>query len=97
MQLSNDRDSTPTCRLLVKVTPGARSTAVVGWLGSVLKVRVAAPAERGRANQALVAFVAQHLGLPLGAVTVAGGTASERKTLLIRGLDADALRRKLSR
>jgi hypothetical protein len=57
-------------------------------------VRLAAPPVEGRANDALVRFLAAALGVPRGAVTVVAGTRSRRKLLHITGVTlADAERR----
>jgi uncharacterized protein YggU (UPF0235/DUF167 family) len=83
-------------KLRVKVVPGASRDAVAGWLGDALKVRVAAPAERGRANAAVEALVADALGLPPGCACIVAGKTSSRKTLEISGLTTAEIRERLS-
>lgn len=87
---------TPSCQLPVKVIPNAPRTAVAGWLGDALKVRVQAPPVEGRANAALCAGLAQLLGLPGAAVSVARGTTASRKLLRIQGLDVATVRQRLA-
>lgn len=82
-------------KLAVKVVPGASRTEISGWLGEALKVRVSAPPERGRANEALVVLIADRLGLPTGAVRVAAGAGSPRKTIEIAGLSEQEVRDRL--
>ncbi len=77
-----------SCRLSLRVVPGASRTEVAGRLGDALKVRVAAPPESGAANAALLAFLAGRLGLPRRAVTLVAGAASPRKAVAVEGLDA---------
>jgi uncharacterized protein YggU (UPF0235/DUF167 family) len=84
-------------RLSVKVTPGASRDAVVGWLGDAVKVAVREPAERGRANAAVERLLATVLGLPAASVRVAAGGASPRKVVVVEGLDADEVHRRLGR
>lgn len=60
-----------------------------------IAVSVAAPPVDGRANAALVAFLAEQLGLPKRAVTVVGGHASRDKLVEIDGLDASEVRSRL--
>ena len=60
-------------RLRVRVSPGASRTAVSGRHGEAWKVRVAAPPEAGRANEAVVALLAQTLSLPRRSVTLVAG------------------------
>ncbi len=74
------------CTLPIKAVPNAPRSAVVGWLGAALKVKVHAPALEGRANDALCEFLADTLGLPRRAVTVAHGDKSRQKLLRITGL-----------
>ena len=70
----------------VKVTPNARRDALVGWeddprAGRVLRVRLRAPPAEGKANKALVAFLADRLGLPKSALTLVHGQTSRLKTI----------------
>jgi uncharacterized protein YggU (UPF0235/DUF167 family) len=84
-------------RLAVKVTPGASRDAVVGWLGDAVKVAVREPAERGRANAAVERVLAAALGLSAASVRIAAGGASPRKVVVVDGLDADEVHRRLGR
>jgi len=81
--------------LEVKVVPGASRSGISGWLGAALKVRVAAPAERGKANAALVETLADALGLPPSRVRVVRGAASPRKLVEIDGLSPEEVRARL--
>jgi uncharacterized protein len=84
-----------TLRLLVILTPGASSNTIVGRHGDGWKVRVAAAPERGRANAALVALLAETLGVPLAAIRVAAGQTHRRKVIEIDGLDEEEAGRRL--
>ena len=75
-------------RITVRVSPGARRTEVAGRCGAGWKVRVAAPPERGRANEALVLHLAELLGVPKAAVRVVAGPASRDKVVEVDGLTA---------
>ena len=83
-------------KIHVKVVPSSSRDAVVGWLGESLKVKVQAPPEKGRANLAVVALLAKHLGLDPQAIEVVSGHASPAKVLSIAGLDDEALRQALA-
>ena len=80
----------------LRVHPGAGRTAVVGRHGDAVKVRVAAPPERGRANEACVALVAATFGVPSGQVEVVSGPSSRDKRVRITGVEVDEVRRLLS-
>jgi uncharacterized protein (TIGR00251 family) len=77
--------------LAVHVQPGAKRSEVAGLHGERLKIRIAAPALDGRANDALVAFVAEALGLPRRRISVATGERSRDKILAVAG-DCDPRR-----
>lgn len=72
--------------LSVHVQPGASTTEVVGLHGDALKVRVAAPATGGRANEMLVALVADEFGLARCDVELVAGASSRRKRLRLGDL-----------
>ncbi len=79
--------------LALTVQPGAKRTGVMGEHGDTLKVRVAAPADAGRANRALCEFLASELGVPVRAVEVIRGASSRVKTVAVDGeVDPDVLR-----
>lgn len=71
------------CRLVVHVQPGATRTAWVGLHGDALKLRLAAPPVDGAANQALLAFVADWLGVPTSHLRLLRGERSRRKVMWV--------------
>jgi uncharacterized protein (TIGR00251 family) len=73
-------------RIHVWVQPGAKRTEVVGRHGDALKIRVAAPPEKGRANEAAGAALADLLGVKHADVTLVSGTTSRSKTFEVRGV-----------
>ena len=77
--------------LAAHVQPGARRSEIAGLHGDRLKVRIAAPALDGRANDALVAFIAQQLGVPKVRVAVVKGERSRDKLIAVSG-DCDPSR-----
>lgn len=84
------------CVLSIHVQPGARGAGVVGEHGDALKIRIDSPPIEGRANQALIAFLASRLGLAKGAVTLLAGESSRRKRVLVTGLPAADLLQRLN-
>ncbi len=90
------QNSVPTsCTLPIKAIPNAPRSAVVGWLGDALKVKIHAPPVEGRANAALCEFLADSLGLPRRAVTVLRGDTSRQKLVRIDGLTLAEVKAKL--
>jgi len=83
-------------RLQLRVSPGARRAHVVGRHGDAWKVRVAAPPEGGRANEAVVRLVAATLSLPRDAVTLVSGHGARDKIIQLAGLDRTEIERRLA-
>ena len=82
-------------RLTVKVHPSARNNEIVGFQGEVLRLRVTAPPDRGRANEAVIELLAEALGVPRSRVTLLRGGASREKIIEVEGVDAAEVRRRL--
>lgn len=70
--------------LRIKVVPGASRSEIVGPLGDRLKVRVAAPAEGGKANRAVVELLREWLSVK--DVEIVAGHSSGEKTVRVGGL-----------
>jgi len=83
--------------ITVQVIPRARKNQVVGPQGDALKLRVAAPPVEGTANEALIAFLAEALGLRKRDLSLRAGEHSRRKIVRIEGLDAAAVATRLLR
>jgi uncharacterized protein (TIGR00251 family) len=79
-------------RVRVHVQPRASRNEIVGVHGAALKVRLQAPPVEGAANEALVALIADRLGVPKRAVRVVGGATSRSKTIEIEGTTEAAVR-----
>jgi uncharacterized protein len=75
--------------LRVHAQPGGGRSAVTGRYGDAVKVKVAAPPVAGRANEALVAFLAKEFGLKPGDGTLVSGESSRTKRVRLGGLDPD--------
>ena len=77
--------------LTLHIQPGAKTTEFAGLHGDALKIRLAAPPVDGKANEALIKFVAETLKLPKSAVTLKSGQTSRRKVLEVNGSSREAL------
>lgn len=86
---------TPVVKLPLKVVPGASSTGFAGWLGEALRIRVAVPAERGKANAAVEALLRKALKLPQDRVRIVVGGSSPHKIVEISGLTLGEIYRRL--
>ena len=76
--------------LAVRAQPGAKKTAITGVYGegpaAQLKIAVHAPPLEGRANQALIAFLAETFAVPKNAVELVSGELSRSKVIILRGV-----------
>jgi uncharacterized protein len=88
MEPSFTKDVAEGCTLSVRVHPGARKNGVTGVHADAVKIALTAPPVDGRANEALVAFLAEALRLPRARIAIVGGAASRAKTLRITGKSA---------
>ncbi len=81
----------------VKVVPGSSGpTRICELLDGMLKIKVSAPPEKGKANQCLVRFVAQMLDVKRNAVSIVAGKRSPVKRVQVSGISAGALLEKLN-
>jgi len=69
------------------VQPGAKKSGFAGEHGGRMKLRLAAPAVEGRANEALVEFLADYFGVPRRNVRIASGLRSRQKRVVIEGAE----------
>ena len=86
---------TISARLIVWVQPRASRTEVAGMHGDAVKIRLAAPPVDGAANEELVRFLADLLGLPRSSVSIASGQSGRRKTVVADGIDRATLEARL--
>ncbi len=78
-----------------KIVPGSSKTAITGQLNGMLKVKVAATPEKGKANTALLDFLAKKLGVKRNDITITSGQTNPVKMICIEGMDKQKLTDKL--
>lgn len=79
--------------LALHIQPGAKKTELAGLHGEALKIRLAAPPVDGKANAALVAFLAKACGVSKSAVELVSGETSRSKRVRVRGVESAMLER----
>ena len=87
--------ATPSTRVRLRVSPGARRNELVGRHGEGWKVRVAAPPEGGRANDALLNLLARELSLPRRSLSIVSGQSAREKVVRMEGIDRAETERRL--
>ena len=68
------------CQIHIQVIPKSARTELVSWESGILKVRVKAVPEKGKANKELIEFLAKWLKIPKTAIELIKGEASRHKT-----------------
>jgi uncharacterized protein (TIGR00251 family) len=81
--------------LALHIQPGAKKTELAGRHGDALKIRLAAPPVDGKANECLIAFLAERLSLPRAALVLVSGQTSRAKRVAVAGASAATVRRLL--
>lgn len=87
------RESGGRTTLTLHIQPGARKTEITGQHGDALKIRLAAPPVDGKANAALIDFIADRLGLTKSAISLKSGQTSRRKVLEVSAAPKDTTQR----
>ncbi|AKJ65076.1 hypothetical protein L21SP4_01839 [Kiritimatiella glycovorans] len=82
--------------LRVRVSPRSSKTGVQGEYGDELKIRLQSPPVDGKANKALLKFLAEKLGTAPGCLELRSGERGRSKRILVRGLGCEDIRRKLT-
>ena len=82
------RESGGAVTFAVKVHPRAKKNAITGKMGEALKIALTAPPVEGRANQAVIEFLAEVLRVPRASVSIAAGQSSRNKVIRVHGVTA---------
>jgi len=82
-------------KLHIKVIPSSSKDCIAGWLDDTLKVKVKAPAEKGKANKSVIKVLEKSLELAKGSIHITSGTTSSRKIIEINNCDRDIIMEKL--
>ena len=84
------------CAVNVRVIPRASKNQIQGVLGDALKIRLQAPPVDGKANEALVRFLADTLSIPARSISLLSGETGRNKRLLLMGLNEEDARARLN-
>jgi uncharacterized protein len=80
----------------VLAQPGAKRSAILGERAGLLRIAVTAAPEKGKANAAIAALLAEGLGCRSSRIALISGETSRQKRFLVEGLTTDELRQKLA-
>jgi len=79
----------------MQIQPNARRNEVLGFEYGVLRVKIAAPPVKGKANRELIDFLSKLLGVSKGSITIEKGLTSRRKLVMIEGLSQAEVTKRL--
>ena len=88
-------ESNGAVTIAVKVVPRASKNQIVGIEGDAVKIRLNAPPVEGKANNALIAFLADALGVHRTQIEIITGHTSRRKIVRVRGATVLEVERRL--
>ena len=89
------KETTNGISFAVKVHPRARKNAITGSVGDALKLSLTAPPVEGKANRAVIEFLADFFDIPRSSVTIASGETSRLKTVRITGVSKELIETRL--
>lgn len=86
--MNNENSHRPAggIQITVKIVPGSSRTEIVGYYDKMLKIKIAAPPEKGKANKMLLAFLAKELGIRKNAVRITSGQTAQIKQIWLEGI-----------
>ena len=79
-----------------KIVPGSSRTAICGLFNDMLKIKVSATAEKGKANQCLIELLAKRLGVKKNAISIISGQTNPVKQIKVLGISTEMLLKKLN-
>ncbi len=77
--------------LYVKITPNAKSNSIVGFQEEVLKIKIQAIPDKGKANSELINFLSKELSIPKKHITILSGHTSRLKKLSLEGVTKESI------
>ena len=90
---ANSLDKSHCLRLTV--TPNASRNEIVGFTDGVLRVKIAAPPVKGKANRELIVFLSRALGVTRSSLTITKGLTSRNKVIAVEGLSRDDILKRI--
>jgi len=78
-----------------KIVPGSSRTSISGIFDGMLKIKISAAPEKGKANQCLVNFLAKQLGVKKKAISIISGQINPVKSVQVLGISAEMLLKKI--
>lgn len=84
-----------TTIIQVKVIPNAAQDKIEGWREDVLRVRIRAVPEKGKANEALISYLAEKLDISKSSISLVSGQSARIKRVAVEGLTREEIEKRL--
>ena len=89
------RDTAQGAQFALRVQPRSSRNAIAGIIGDAVKLAITAPPVDGKANQAVIDFLAKLFSVPKSSITILSGETGRNKLIAVRGLTAEQIRKAL--
>jgi len=89
------RDTAQGAQFALRVQPRSSRNAIVGVIGDAIKLAITAPPVDGKANQAVIDFLAKLFSVPKSSITILSGETGRNKLIAVRSLTAEQVRKLL--
>jgi uncharacterized protein len=86
-----------TIKIAIKVQPNARKNEIVGFSNDTLRLKIAAPPDKGKANKELIEFLSDALDLKKSDISILRGLTDHNKLIAIEGISLEELMVRLDR
>jgi len=89
------RDTAQGAQFVLRVQPRSSRNAIAGVIGDAVKLAITAPPVDGKANQAVIDFLAKLFSVPKSSITILSGETGRNKLIAVRSLSAEQVRKAL--
>ena len=89
------RDTARGAQFALRVQPRSSRNAIVGVVGDAVKLAITAPPVDGKANAAVIDFLAELFGVPKSSIAIVSGETGRNKLIAVRGISAEQVRKAL--
>jgi len=89
------RDTAQGAQFVLRVQPRSSRNAIAGVIGDAVKLAITAPPVDGKANQAVIDFLAKLFSVPKSSITILSGETGRNKLIAVRSLTAEQVRKLL--
>jgi len=90
------RDTAQGAQFAIRVQPRASRNAIAGLMGDAVKLAITAPPVDGKANQAVISYLAELFRVAKSSIVIVSGETGRNKLIAVRGISAEQVRKVLN-